>query len=119
MDIFTGIGRDQRISQANRTATDARRKADELAMDKTALEHRVDRLALVCQALWEILSERAGISSEEVTAKMTEIDLRDGTPDGKITAHAIPCPQCGHKVSSVRPTCMFCGAAIPSETIVS
>ena len=114
MDIFRTYG----VAQAQFTANTANRRANEAELGNAALERRVEHLALACQALWEILSERAGVTHEELTAKMTEIDLRDGQQDGRMGPHVVQCPACGRNVNSAKPTCMFCGGPIATDTIV-
>ena len=39
----------------------------------------------------------------------TEIDLRDGKADGKITAHPLRCPSCDRVSSSRHAKCLYCG----------
>jgi len=36
-------------------------------------------------AMAELLRDRSGISEEVIEAKIREIDLRDGQPDGKLS----------------------------------
>ena len=114
MDIFSSY----RVNQAQFTANTANRRAGDAETDIAAVERRVEHLALACQALWEILSERAGVTHEELAKKMAEIDVRDGSADGRITPHVVVCPACGRNVSSARPTCMFCGGPIVTDSIV-
>lgn len=73
------------------------------------LQHQVARLALLNQALWEILCERLGLTEEELVRRAHEIDLRDGVPDGKISHRAVTCPQCGRTVNSKHHRCLYCG----------
>jgi hypothetical protein len=105
------------LGQAQQDATEARRRASEAEIGNIELGRRIDHLALACQALFEILSEKAGITHDELTKKMTEIDLRDGVQDGRIGPRIIQCPACGRNVSASKPKCMFCGAAIPTDAI--
>ena len=118
MNIFRGFDPGLVGAQAQIVAGTAERKANQVERDAMALEHKVDHLALACQALWEILSEKAGVTHEELAQKMTEIDLRDGQQDGRISPHVIQCPACGRNVSNAKPTCMFCGGPIATDSIV-
>jgi len=43
---------------------------------------------------------------------MTEVDLRDGTQDGRMTPVIITCPKCGKPSNSKNTRCMYCGAAL-------
>jgi hypothetical protein len=77
--------------------------------DLRELQYQVARLALLNQALWELLSERLGLTEEDLLRLALDIDLRDGIPDGKITHRAISCPQCGRTVNSKHQRCLYCG----------
>ena len=41
-----------------------------------------------------------------------EIDLRDGSADGRITRSVVKCPACGHASNSRRRHCIYCGTEI-------
>ena len=78
--------------------------------DLHRLYRRIDALALTCQAMWELLRERTGLTDEEIAAKMQDIDIRDGTDDGKMTVTPRQCPACQRTVSSRHDRCLYCGA---------
>src|SRR5688572_30166885 len=56
------------------------------------LESKIDGLALICQALVEILRDRGGVSEADIEAKMKEIDEHDGRSDGRIGGKPTQCP---------------------------
>jgi len=85
---------------------------DSLAVRADSTQEQVDRLTLACQAMWEIIRDRLGVTEQELHAKITEIDARDGAIDGKISHEIIDCPQCGQKASTRRARCVFCGHAV-------
>lgn len=72
------------------------------------LEDQMGRLQLLNQALWEVLSEKAGISEEEFLARVKDIDLRDGQEDGKMSHKALKCPRCQRVSSSKHWRCLYC-----------
>jgi len=74
------------------------------------LEERVDQLALISQAMWEILREHGGVSEEILEAKVEEIDLRDGKRDGKVGKTVDTCPKCSRKIHPRHGKCLYCGA---------
>ena len=82
------------------------------ALDFDRLLKQQARQALVCQALWELVSERLGLTDEDLAKRVEEIDLRDGQADGKIGTRQLTCPQCGRPANSSRRTCVYCGAAL-------
>ena len=78
------------------------------------LHDRIDRLTLVVGAMWSLLEEQ-GYTGEDLIARMRELDAGDGAADGKISAGARPCRQCGAMVATGLPSCQFCGMANPDE----
>jgi hypothetical protein len=77
------------------------------------LEEKVDRLSLLCHALFEELKRATGYSEAQLKEKMLEIDLRDGKRDGKYDPLAsAKCPECGHKITKSRSNCFWCGAKL-------
>jgi hypothetical protein len=86
--------------------------SSEESIAREANKHLVDRvegLALVTQALFELLQETTGVSEEKLRAKVTEIDLRDGQADGRMTRKAKKCPKCDAMMSPRFGRCLFCG----------
>lgn len=110
------IGRASEIAEsAKRDSkhTDARLHAEALRLDS-----KIDGLALICQALFEILRDKGGISQEEVEAKVAEIDLRDGRADGRIQGRPTKCPDCDRVAHTRQRVCMYCGAPILGGMLV-
>lgn len=73
------------------------------------LEYHVGRLSMMNQALWELLSERLGMSDADLARKAGEVDLRDGVQDGRITTTPVKCPTCGRVSNSRHWKCLYCG----------
>lgn len=95
--------------QSDEAQFDAKKALREIGQ----LEDKVDRLSLLCHALFEELEKHTGFSESQLKAKMVEIDLRDGKLDGKLSEiKQKNCPDCGHKVKSTRANCFWCGAKI-------
>jgi len=80
-----------------------------MALDHAELVKRVDRLALVCQALWSLLQERTDLTDDDLTTRITEMDLKDGALDGKYEKPVDKCPKCGSGMSKRFQRCLFCG----------
>ncbi|MCB1096547.1 MAG: hypothetical protein KDN22_13300 [Verrucomicrobiae bacterium] len=83
------------------------------------LEHRVDKLTLINRALWEILQKEHHLNTDDLLAKMAEIDQRDGHMDHQMRAEAISCPSCGRKTSRQRNRCIYCAAEMPTDLFPS
>ena len=88
---------------------ESRRTADQLHEDYAHLEQRVERLTLICRAMWELLGKTNNWDDEKLFDRVKEIDARDGEIDGKIGADMIKCPRCGHPVNTRHPRCVYCG----------
>lgn len=95
---------------AEHAANEANRTARDVAGDIRRLQSRVDRLALVCQGLWELLRERTDLTEEDLQQKVAQIDAADGSSDGKVTVAPVKCSACGRTVSPRQDRCMYCGA---------
>lgn len=83
---------------------------DTHARDMQRLEERIEGLALVTQAMAELLQSQ-GVNSATLADKVREIDLRDGLLDGRITPKAVPCTSCARSVHPRLKACMYCGTA--------
>jgi hypothetical protein len=71
-------------------------------------EH-LDKLLLICQAMWELVKEKTDLKDEDLLKMVTELDLKDGKPDGKYTKPPVDCPKCGAKICRKFNRCFFCG----------
>ena len=103
-----------RIGQIGRQLDDVRESAAALegSSDLRAaarLDEKVNRLALICRAMFELMQASSGVTEDQLKAKIVEIDLRDGQADGKMTERAKPCPKCGATMSPQMGRCLFCG----------
>jgi len=108
--LFWEMKQQDDISQARFMSGMAQKKTMDVNADMRSLRQSVDKLVLINRALWEILAESRGLSDEYLMNKVNEIDLRDGTLDGKIRAAIKKCPSCGRTLSQSRDTCLYCGA---------
>lgn len=95
------------INAVSRTASDAREQVG-------SLEQRVERLSLVCEALWALVKEKTGCSDDDLVSMMAQVDLQDGSADGKVRRDAKQCPAC-HRNNATRHTrCLYCGQPLPA-----
>lgn len=76
------------------------------------LQRQVDKIALVSQALYELLKDRTGITDEDLRRKIRAVDMRDGSEDGSIKASPLRCPKCGGAVTVGAFSCQVCGATV-------
>jgi len=80
------------------------------------LTHRFEKVLLVTEAMWELVSERLGITLDDLVARVHEVDARDGSID---STRGVPtgtpllrCPACQAAVPLGKGTCQFCGAKV-------
>jgi hypothetical protein len=84
--------------------------AERAARQVQQYEERLDRLALVCMALWSLLKEQTDLTEEDLLERVRQIDLTDGKEDGKAKRQIAKCPQCGRTMSPRHGRCLYCGA---------
>ena len=85
--------------------------ADSLAAMVATLEARQHRMALLVQAMRELLEASGLLTTAQLLAKVEEIDLRDGVADGRHTpSKERHCGQCGRVNQSGRQRCLYCGS---------
>ncbi|NNE91588.1 MAG: hypothetical protein HKN23_08075 [Verrucomicrobiales bacterium] len=88
-----------------------------LEIEVRALRSQVDRLTLASQALWEMIRDQGNFSEKELEEKISEIDLRDGSKDGRLGSTVLVCKSCGRKSNSRRSNCLWCGVETDREHI--
>jgi hypothetical protein len=100
------------VNNANAPGPEAAR-----GIDPAEAQERMDQLLLVCAAMWELLSEKAGLTENDLVARIAEIDARDGVADGKMTYSPVKCPQCQRTIFPKQQKCLYCGAARPLDNV--
>ncbi len=107
------------------TKTDMRTRAREVESktldtkrDIRELEEKIDKLSLVCRALWTYVQENHSLSEEDLMEKIKEVDLMDGTADGKLTnRNVLKCKSCKRVVNKRHNKCIYCGSEGKFESI--
>ena len=102
-------------SRASREATDRAASASDAAREAryaaSDVERRLDKLSMVCMAMWSILQEKVKVTEEDLMERVKQIDLMDGEVDGKMKKRELAkCSQCGRIMSPRHPHCIYCGA---------
>lgn len=93
----------------SQAASRAESKASSAQLELKNLRSDLARTLMICEALWELLSENEGLSEHDLHKKLYEIDMRDGVLDGKNQRKAAKCKECGHMVSQRHQACLYCG----------
>lgn len=103
----------RQIGEAKQTASEAAGSARKVENQTAELSRTVESLTLSCQAMWELLRERSGLTDEMLMQRMQEIDLRDGKADGKMGLNTVNCPACSRPNHSRHERCLYCGTTLP------
>lgn len=115
---FYGIGdTGSNFSGANAQAADAQRNANNAAQRAKQVENQVDRLTLICAAMWELIKERTNATEQDLVEKMAMLDAKDGVADGKISHRVHPCVKCGRPLGPRNQKCMYCGLQQPAASV--
>ena len=109
IDILFDLYQQGRINDVENTAQESSRKATDFQGRVRQLEDSIDRLVLVNAALWSLLKDRTGLTDAALTARVRDIDLRDGVEDGKITTTVQNCQKCGRTMAPRHKRCLYCG----------
>jgi hypothetical protein len=87
------------------------------------LRGRVDRLSLICCAMWSVIQAQTNVSDDDLIRLMTDLDLADGQHDGRVSVEQVgKCSACQRPVSSRHVKCIYCGqprrAANPFDAVL-
>ncbi len=110
MSVFQGFYTMRNASQAEATAARSASKASQAQRRVAEMDGRLERLTLLCTAMWELLSERFEITDEDLAEKVYEVDMRDGRLDGKVGKEIKKCGNCGRTMNPRHASCLYCGA---------
>lgn len=96
--------------QASRDAISASSEAQRARRDAQSIEDRLERLSLVCMAMWSLIQDKTNLTEEDLLERVKMIDLMDGTADGKAARSVSKCQACGRTMSPRHRKCLYCGA---------
>ncbi len=76
---------------------------------ETALTAHVDRLTLVCQAIWTLVEESTGLTGEDLESRIQELVAADEEFLAQIEDARQTCPRCKAAIPANMTKCQFCG----------
>jgi len=80
------------------------------------LEHKIDKLYMITEALWLLLKEKSNLDDENLTELIAAIDMKDGHRDGKVASSGPRnCPKCGRVNSRKQMYCIYCGTFLDNK----
>lgn len=108
-EILWEVNQNRRIADASGSASSAKDAATDAKWMARDVQRKLDALLLTNMAMWSILEEKLGVTEDELTQRVREIDLRDGKVDGRLVRDAVECPKCKRVMSARHQRCMYCG----------
>ncbi|MDA3884520.1 MAG: hypothetical protein PF638_02895 [Candidatus Delongbacteria bacterium] len=85
--------------------------------DLEILTARFEKLKLVNMALWTFIKEKFEITEEQLVERYKEVDMIDGSADGKIKVGIKKCTKCGKTLNPKFEKCQYCGTIVSFGTI--
>ncbi len=113
--VFSQINIHNESPAVSADAARAQSRAYSVERQLKVVNANLAKTMMICEALWEILRDEHGYSDEDLNKKLYEIDMKDGSLDGRNQRKAVKCPECGHTVSSRHPACIYCGKVIDNS----
>ena len=105
-----------RISYSTLTAEMADVNAREAKTSVELLQHDVDRLLLITEALWTMAKQQNGYADDALTKLVEQLELRkiQAAANEGVSAKSPPqlCPACGRTNSAGRAFCIYCGKPV-------
>ncbi|MCE5325340.1 MAG: hypothetical protein LLG01_02890 [Planctomycetaceae bacterium] len=111
LNVFAGMpGTESDIRPIDIAAPASRRETAGVRSGDEHLEDRLDRLTLICMAMWSLLSEKTTLTPADLAQRVKEIDLADGKEDGRLTRTIKTCHKCNRVMSPRHSKCLYCGS---------
>jgi hypothetical protein len=102
----SGVGSGASASESARAAA----AAGSAKRDVAHMEDRIERLSLVCMAMWSLIQDKTRLTEEDLMERVRMIDLMDGVEDGKAARTVQKCHACNRTMSPKHQRCLYCGA---------
>lgn len=95
------------IASAGNSAA-AQSAANRATQSVSQLEDRVDRLSLICMAMWSLMRDKTQLTEQDLLDRVKLIDLLDGVEDGKATQTVSQCVKCNRPMHPRHKKCIYC-----------
>ncbi|NRA37867.1 MAG: hypothetical protein HRU15_06985 [Planctomycetes bacterium] len=77
------------------------------------LEERLNYLTLACTAMWDIIKEHTSLTEQNLMERIQDLDIADGSMDGKIKPQIRNCSKCKKRLMSRSQVCQYCQTYTP------
>lgn len=102
--------------EADLTANNAKMRTHAVEQRIDAVHHDIERLLMITEALWMLLKSEHGYKDADLVRLVGEIDLRDGSLDGRVAPKPPQdCSHCHRPLFKSRPLCIYCGEAVTPD----
>ena len=108
-DLWWEICQEGRISDAKADARRSVYDATKALSTAETFQRRIDKMAILIQAMWSLLSENTNLTEEDLKKRVVDIDMIDGKLDGKVSKKPLICKKCGAGISRRFNKCVICG----------
>ena len=115
-NFIWNLSQEQRLNGLNSATRGIQNQAERARQDVRDNDSRIDRLALVCEAMWSLIQECTDLTEKDLAQRVTDLDLKDGQLDGKFVKDIVNCDECGAAISHKYQRCLFCGQAYDTGT---
>ena len=110
MPILWPLSSMRQVSDASAAASSAASTAREANRSLRQLQDQVDRLTIISWAMWTLIQEETKLTEEDLMERVKNLDMLDGTEDGKVTRQVARCRKCDRVMSPRHQSCIYCGA---------
>lgn len=112
-DFFTAAD----LNAVDETLQAHETRSDDILRRVRDLERDLGICVLLSRGLADLCIERGILTKEQLSSRISDIDLLDGKLDGRVDAKAEqtgmrPCLSCSHRNPSSKSLCMYCGAIL-------
>lgn len=95
---------------AQATATAAENTAREARTGVELMQHDIDRLLMITEALWTLMKREHGFTDDALVNLIEQIESRKVVISGvAVKAAPLACPSCGRPNQANRSFCIYCG----------
>jgi hypothetical protein len=106
------------INPAEALAKDRVRETQVLAQQASSenlkLKDEIHHLAIIVEAMWELLKSTTGTSDEDLRKQIVEVEFEKAKAHTSMT---VKCKSCARPVSLKTKTCLFCGEKVETKEI--
>jgi len=107
--LGAALGQSIAASQASESTGQPASEARQAERRARDVEARLEKLTLICMAMWSLIQEKTNLTEEELIERVKQIDLLDGKEDGRVTPQVARCSSCGRVMNARHTKCLYCG----------